>query len=95
LVVLGDLSESLARRMIGSPEFRAANRAETFDAGDDEHLAGGSRRFVALAYECLAKGRMSKMRFAELMDIKLCDVDRFLADRGYGAVTDEPQTRSA
>jgi len=96
LVVLEYVSEADARRMLRSPGFCAAKQTEARDTNEDERCTGYSRRFVGLAFECLAKGRISRTRFAELMGTRLCDVDEFLAGWGYGTVeADETQTGTA
>jgi Zn-dependent peptidase ImmA (M78 family)/transcriptional regulator with XRE-family HTH domain len=45
-------------------------------------------RFVAIAFKCLQRGRVSRARFAQLMGIRRGEVDLFLAERGYDASED-------
>jgi len=45
-------------------------------------------RFIATAFKCLQLGRLSRGRFAELMEIERGEIDGFLAQRGYNAWED-------
>jgi Zn-dependent peptidase ImmA (M78 family)/transcriptional regulator with XRE-family HTH domain len=45
-------------------------------------------RFIATAFKCLQLGRLSRGRFAELMQIDRGEIDGFLAQRGYNAWED-------
>jgi hypothetical protein len=52
-------------------------------------------RFLRLAYLAFEKGRLSKGRLAQMLGVKLRDVNQYLADRGLYLTNDkeiEPDT---
>jgi len=77
------LPRGSAKAAVGSPELKDVDR--TVRKTDTRELPVGvpSRRFVAVAFKCLQAGRLSRSRFAELVNVGLHEVNAFLAERGY------------
>jgi Zn-dependent peptidase ImmA (M78 family)/transcriptional regulator with XRE-family HTH domain len=87
LVNLGLMSQDAGKKAIESESLREADK--TARRGEwRKPIAWPTPRFVAVAFKCLLLGRLSRARFAQLMDIRRGQINTFLAERGYDASED-------
>ena len=84
LLNLNQIKKEEAEKAMNSSSLKSIDRTERIRDWKKEPKKY-SPRFVTIAFECLQKGRMSRTKFAELMEIDLCDIDKFLANYGYDA----------
>lgn len=88
LVGLGLVKKQEVEKALESDALRQIDRTER--RPDWANRPGGrpSRRFVAVAFECLMKGLISRGRFANLMRIRRGEVGQFLSEYGYDETED-------
>jgi Zn-dependent peptidase ImmA (M78 family)/transcriptional regulator with XRE-family HTH domain len=77
-----------AEKAARSDDMAKLDKTERLSDWGNRPQAGPSDRFVALAFECLQSGRLSRGRFAELLGIHRNQIDAFLFTYGYDSTKD-------
>lgn len=88
LVSLRLLRSDHVKNALASEDLRRLDKSARRKDWVEHPGARPSKRFVAVAFECLKKGLVSRGRFAELMSIRRGAIAAFLAEYGYDEAED-------
>jgi hypothetical protein len=88
LIGLRLVKRAEAERAMKSEDFVALNKQQRKGDWGSGSWSGVSERFVGLAFECLLNGKLSRGRFAEMLNVDRTQIDGLLAAHGYDATGD-------
>jgi Uncharacterised protein family (UPF0175) len=87
LCYLKFLAKETVDKMLKDDDFVRLDRATFKDAFISAKPLGS--RFLRLAYLAFENGRLSKAKLAQILGIRLYDVENFLSEKGFDLTSDK------